>query len=128
MNPTETKERLEGHLRDLGTGARETSRKAWLATLGAASSVETESREVFDRLVEKGRERSKKDLFKVPAPLQATGERVKDFGRALEQRVEEGATATLRRFGVPDRREIQDLIQRIEQLTTKVEALAETRS
>jgi poly(hydroxyalkanoate) granule-associated protein len=128
MKTQQVKERVEHEIRNFGENARQTSRRLFLAGLGAASSVETRSREVFDQLVEKGKERSERDLFTVPAPLREAGERVKTFGRELESRIERGTTSTLERFGVPDREEVQNLIERIEQLTTKVEELAASRA
>jgi poly(hydroxyalkanoate) granule-associated protein len=128
MNTTETKEQLEQGVRNLATGTRQAGRKVWLAGLGVASSVDTESRELFGRLVERGRKRSQKELFTVPQPLRSAGQRVKSLGRALEQKVEGTTSAALERFGVPDRREVKELIERIERLTRKVETLAETHS
>ena len=127
---TKTREKLERRITALGGNARDTGRKLWLAGLGTASSVESKSREVFEELVEKGRVRSERGgaTITMPETLRTTGKRLKSFGQTLELRAEERASATLKRFGVPDRREVQDLIRRVELLTRKVENLAEARS
>ena len=127
MKTEQVKDRVEHEIRSFGENARQTGHSLFLAGLGAASTVETRSREVFDQLVEKGKERSEREIFTVPAPVREAGERVKTFGREIESRIERGTTSTLERFGVPDRKEVQDLIDRIEQLTSKVEELAASR-
>ena len=127
MNTVETREKAERSIRNLGEGARDASRQLWLAGLGVASSVETESRRVFENLVERGRDRSEHDLVRLPRPLRATGERLKTLGQEIESRVEAGTSTALQRFGVPDRKEVTQLIERIEELTRKVEGLAESR-
>lgn len=122
MNVTQTVETM-------GQDVKKTGRSLWLASLGAASSMRENSRQLFDRLVERGQSR-KEQGFAVPETVQQAGEkvgdRVKGFGREVEARVEEGVTSTMKRFGVPVRQDFQQLIERIEQLTVKVEGLSKS--
>ena len=56
----------------------------------------------------------------------ATGT-AKDVGKTVEERVQGTVSGVLRRTGVPSRDEIRTLIDRVEELTQKVDALAEAR-
>lgn len=111
----------------VGQDVKNTGRSVWLAGLGAASSVQEQGRKLFDTLVERGQARKDKG-FAVPQPLRTVsdeaGGRVKNLGRQVESRLEEGVTGTMKRFGVPVRRDFEDLIERIDTLTQKVDSLA----
>jgi len=117
-----TKERVES----LGHDLKNASRSLWLAGLGAASSVETGGRKLFEQMVDKGRKLGSHPSRALPLgePLRQAGQKVKDLGQRVEQRIESGMTETLHRFGVPAKNDFQILIDRIEKLTLKVEALA----
>lgn len=116
MAKTTTKEtRPVDELIDVG-------RKVWLASLGAFAVVSEETVGMFDELVEKGRtSRVRRETEGVFTRL---GEEVEKMGKTVETKMQEGTTATLHRFGVPTRDEIQTLIRRVEQLHTKLEAMA----
>lgn len=111
----------------LGQDMKNTSRSLWLAGLGAASSLQQNGRQMFETLVERGENRKARG-FGVPSTVQQAGEkvgdRVKGLGREVEARVEKGVTSTMKRFGVPVRSDFEQLIERIEQLSSKVDGLA----
>lgn len=91
-----------------------------LAGLGVVASAQEKSREVYDSLVDKGRD-YKEDESRL---LSRATHDVKEFGQSLEERIQRTVTSTLNRAGVPSRSEIQDLIHRVETLTRKVDKLA----
>lgn len=114
-----TKEKLENRINQMGKDMEELGRNAWLAGLGAVGSMDQRSREVFSELVARG-EKREAEGSQIFEPLKGAGERVKAYG----EKFEEGMSKTLQRFGAPSRRDVQLLIERVEQLTEKVESLA----
>ncbi len=102
-------------------------RNVWLVGLGAVAVAEEESRGMFDRLVARGEtfEKSEKNLVSKYFD-KATGT-AKDVGKTVGERVQGTVSGVLRRTGVPSRDEIRTLIDRVEELTQKVDALAEAR-
>lgn len=113
--------------RELGSAGHE----VWLAGLGVVATLEQEGRKAFKTLVERGEKREKTAgaVFTQPLakPLADVRERVKELGHELDERFQGTMNATLKRFGVPSSHDVQDLIARVEKLTTKVEALAAQR-
>lgn len=103
-------------------------RNLWLAGLGAVAKVSDQSVDLFDTLVEKGRERRIHGLLpempKLERAVEEAGDRVKELGDRAQRLMHDQTTAALHRLGVPSREEIQRLIRRVEQLSAKVEALA----
>lgn len=112
---------------NVGQEVKKTGRNVWLAGLGAASSVQEEGRKLFEELVERGQARKDKG-FGMSAPLRKVGDeasdRAKTLGQRMETRVEEGVTGAMKRFGVPVREDFEQLIERIDTLTQKVDSLA----
>lgn len=123
----ETLEEARKVSRELGSAGHE----IFLAGLGVVATVEQESRKVFKTLVERGDAREKKlgGVFAKPLakPLENARERVKELGHELDERFQGTMNATLKRFGVPSSQDVQDLIARVEKLTTQVESLAAQR-
>jgi poly(hydroxyalkanoate) granule-associated protein len=126
-----SREELTARMDQVGKDVRELSRNVWLAGLGAVGSVDEQGRAIFHQLVERG-EKLGNELseklgdrvgFDVRKPLQDAGDRFKAFSDKLEDRFEHRMTRTLHRFGVPARDDVQQLIERVEQLTLKVEKL-----
>jgi len=113
--------------RELGSAGHE----VWLAGLGVVATLEQEGRKAFKTLVERGEKREKTagTVFTKPLakPFETARERVKELGHELDERFQDTMSATLKRFGVPSSHDVQDLIARVEKLTTKVEALAAQR-
>ena len=74
----ETRNRME----EVGSELRTAGRNLWLAGLGAASSVEENSRKLFDDLVERGERWQGKETG--TSPLRQAGERVKEATQKVE--------------------------------------------
>lgn len=110
-------------LENVGEEMRQNSRKAFLAGLGAISSVEERGRKVFETLVERGERREVKDLG-VAKVLDQAVDQAKNLGREMVGGFEARVTTTLERFGVPTSHQIRGLIDQVERLTQKVESLA----
>ena len=94
-------------------------RSAYLASLGVYATAEEETKGLFSRFVAKGEkyEETQTDYVKLAT------DKVRKVGQQVEDKVETTVSGTLNRFGVPSRNEISTLIQRVEQLTEKVEAI-----
>lgn len=109
-------EPLRGMERDL----RESSRQLWLATLGTFATLEETAGEVYDGLIERGRKletSGRRQLKRTRSELEsATGE--------LGDRIDHGITETLQRLGVPSRRQVQDLITRVERLSARLDEIS----
>jgi len=110
-------------LNEIRNDVLETGRNVWLAGLGAVATVNDRSKVLFAELVDRGEKLEKKERGVLSRRWEKTGKEVKDLGHKLETRIEKSMSATVERFGVPSRREVQGLIQRIEELTQKVETL-----
>ncbi len=110
-------------VQDLGKDVKNAGRQVWLAGLGAVESVDQTSRGLFSDLVNRGRRFEDRELPALEDRFRKVGDRIAAFRDRLEHDVEERLSSTLQRFGVPDRDEVHDLIERIEKLTRKVEGL-----
>ncbi len=121
---SESKERVAWvRVQDLGRGVKDAGRQVWLAGLGAVQSVDQGGRGLFSDLVARGRRFEDRELPVLEDRFRKVGERVGAFRDRLEHDVEDRLATTLQRFGVPDRDEVHQLIDRIEELTRKVEGL-----
>jgi len=108
--------------------------RIWLAGLGALQQAESEGRELFRRLVERGEEfaarsrptvdRLRERTLGLTAELREEAE--KGWER-LERLLDEKLSAAMTRLGVPGRDELRDLSERVEALSRKIETLAESR-
>lgn len=125
-------------LRGAGNELRKAGRRVWLAGLGAVGTVGETGWQLASDLIERGRELEKRERpslerrFRTGRErLQSLGrenaDRVRGFGREMEERIETQVAEGMRRFGVPSRDDIHELSERIEELSRKVEALAARR-
>jgi poly(hydroxyalkanoate) granule-associated protein len=99
-------------------------RNLWLAGLGAFAQVEEGGRDLFDRLVERGRpleERQKKALEKAG---DKTTETVRDLGRLVQDTVEFETQGALKRLGLLTRDDVRMLAARLETLARKIDDLS----
>lgn len=113
---TEVNQNLDEVRTELLSGGR----KVWLAGLGVAGTVTDESLALFDRLVEKGKQRQLPSLDLLGKAPQQVNLAVKDLGHRLGEAVEEGTARVLERFGIPSRTEVQSLIDRVERLNARL--------
>lgn len=111
--------------REAGEEMKEAGREFYLAGLGILGYCAERGREQFSELVERGRKvEADRKAPGVPEPLRRAGQDLDELRRKVEQRFEDAASRALKRVGVPDREEVQQLIERIETLTAKVERMA----
>ncbi len=108
---------------NLGRGVKDAGRHVWLAGLGALESVDAGGRDLFSDLVARGRRFEAREKPVLEERFRKAGDRVTAFRDRLEHDVEDRLSHTLKRFGVPDRDQVHQLIERIEELTRKVEGL-----
>ena len=77
----------------------------------------------FDRLVTKGKDFETSDDNVVGKTLGKMTDTTRDVGRKVGEGVETALGTVLHGVGVPSRKEIRTLIDRVEKLTEKVQAL-----
>lgn len=108
----------------------DSAHKIWLAGLGTVKTVGDEGTDLFNRLVERGKDvesRGRKELAGVRKELKKVADkasskvetRVDDLGERVDRQV----TNALHRFGVPTRDEIKTLTRRVEELSHKVDRI-----
>ncbi len=112
---------------ELGRGVKDAGRHVWLAGLGAIQSVDQGGQRLFSDLVARGQRLEARERPVLEERFRKVGDRVADFRHRLEHGVEDRLAHTLQRFGVPDRDDVHQLIDRIEELTRKVEGLTAKR-
>lgn len=126
---TTTREQITDRIQQMNQDAKELSRNMWLAGLGTVGAVDEAGRDLWKSLVERGKkfdggELMKSDLVKV---VREAGERVNgrinETRERVERGVEENMAGVLHRIGAPSRSDVQQLIDRVEKLTHKVESL-----
>jgi poly(hydroxyalkanoate) granule-associated protein len=102
----------------------ESTRRIWLAGLGTLSVVEEESTEIFDQLIKKGRlveEKGRQRMSKTKAEIESGTE---ELSEELAEKLDRQVSGVLQKLGVPSRAQVQDLTQRVEQLSEQVDRLA----
>jgi poly(hydroxyalkanoate) granule-associated protein len=104
-----------------------TGRTVWLAGMGAVAEVEKESRQIFDRLVEKGRRVETRQFKAIDRTVARTSERVSELSERLQCRIESGTRGLLERLGLPTRDDLEKLSGRISTLSKSVERIAAER-
>ncbi len=125
---TETRERAAwAKAQELGQGVKDAGRHVWLAGLGAIQTVDEGGRGLFTDLVDRGRRFEARERPTLEERFRKVGDRVATFRDRLEHGVEYRLATTLQRFGVPDRDDVHQLIDRIEELTREVESLSAKR-
>ena len=104
----------------------DSAHKIFLAGLGTVKTVGEEGGELFDRLVERGKDleaQGKKGLRSWRKELEKTTSKVEGRVDRLGERIDEQLTGALHRLGVPTRDEIQTLTRRVEELSRKVDRI-----
>ena len=123
MNLSEMKQELTQVTERVGGELVQGSREVLLAGLGLAGIVVEQTRGAFDSLVEKGRAQD----VHPEVLVREAGDRVESGMRAVraagtrsQKAVETATTTLLERLGVPSRREVHNLIDRVERLNAKL--------
>lgn len=129
MSENEDKEVRSSPLRAL-TGAsrdlRNYTHQIWLAGLGAFARAEEEGSGFFDALVEAGREVERHTKDKTESRVEELKERVKhhtgETMEKMEKAFDDRLTKALSKFGIPNKREIESLQKRVQELTAALDA------
>jgi poly(hydroxyalkanoate) granule-associated protein len=118
----------------LATAIRESAEKIWLAGLGAFAKARQEPTRAFETLVREGLSLQSRTRALAGERLDEVSDRVNEVktqisARAtdswdkLEQVFEDRVARSLASLGVPSRKEVQALIDRVDDLTQALEAL-----
>lgn len=99
-------------------------RNLWLAGLGVVAEAEAGGRDLFDRLVERGRpleERQRKTLEKAG---EKTNETVRELGKLVQDTMGHETRGVLKRLGLLTRDDVATLAARLDTLSKKIDELS----
>jgi poly(hydroxyalkanoate) granule-associated protein len=105
------------------SGPAETAHAVLLAGLGAAATLRRTGQEVFTRLVTEGRRVERRERAHVAGRTDRLRRGLSGITGGLGRRLENGATTLLARFGVPSRRDVEELLRRLDELNAKAARL-----
>ncbi len=107
----------------------------WLAGLGALSAVEEEGSKLFKSLVERGTTYEKKrkeqmdKLWKeVSDKYEKAEDKFEDSFDKAEERIENRMKSIISGLGIPSRKEIQDLSNKVDALNKKIDQIKEKQA
>lgn len=116
---------LSGASRDI----RKYTHQIWLAGLGAFARAEEEGSGFFDALVEAGREVEKQTKDKTESRVEEIKERVRhhtgETMDKMERAFDDRLNKALSRLGLPNKREVEELEQRVQELTHALDSAEE---
>lgn len=110
---------IQNGVRQVSDGMFHAGRNAWLIGLGMLAGIERLSRDQMVMLTDKGSatgERLRKALGDLAQRVPFSGQRFNDL-------VKQGTKIGWHRLGIPSQSEINALIERVEQLTQKIEEM-----
>jgi poly(hydroxyalkanoate) granule-associated protein len=97
--------------------------EVWLAGLGAFAAVEEEGTSLFNNLVQRGKKLEDTGRKRVDELREQVDERRTRMVDRLDERLYQPMMDAMKSFGVPTRREIRSLTEKVEALTRQVEVL-----
>ena len=103
---------------------RAAGRNLWLAGLGAVAEVEEGSRELFDRLAERGVPVEGKQKKLTEAVVERANKAARSLGKLVEETVEFESRGMLKRLNLMTREDVKLLAARLETLTQKINEYA----
>jgi poly(hydroxyalkanoate) granule-associated protein len=103
---------------------RAAGRNLWLAGLGAVAEVEEGSRELFDRLVERGVPVEGKQKTLVEAVSERASKAAREVGKLVEETLEFESRGMLKRLNLMTREDVKILSARLESLSKKINEYA----
>jgi len=110
----------------------ERGREVWLAGLGALATVEEEGTKLFKNLVDRGqkfeterRHELEEATEKVREQSDEAISQLEEAGEETQSMLTETVNSALERFGVPTRKEVDDLADKVDHLSKQVEELAD---
>jgi poly(hydroxyalkanoate) granule-associated protein len=107
----------------LAATVRNSAQQIWLAGLGAFSTAREQGNKVFDALAKEGEVIQSLTQKAAEARLRATAARAAGTRRKLEQVLEDSVARSLRRFGVPTRKDVDTLSKRVAALTALIDKI-----
>jgi poly(hydroxyalkanoate) granule-associated protein len=119
--------KMEHMVRELPSDVVNTGRQVWLATLGTAGVVGNTVQSLFDALVEEGAKVQKTERKRINHLVDTATDRVKWVGHVVEDNVQATTKLALGRLGLPSRKDVSDLMARVDVLAAKVETLKARR-
>ncbi|HSS48821.1 MAG TPA: phasin family protein, partial [Thermoanaerobaculia bacterium] len=103
---------------------RAAGRNLWLAGLGAVAEVEEGSRELFDRLVERGAPVEGKQKKLAETVSERAGRAARSLSKLVEETVEFESRGMLKRLNLMTREDVEILSARLESLSKKINEYA----
>ena len=113
-------EGMRSDLKKIRSKALDTAKTGWYAGLGALSQAESTGKETFESLVKHGKSkrRSKTMVEKAAVTLDTK----KDVAvNRVESGVKEASEYVMKKAGIPTREQLTTLIDRVDELTAKLE-------
>jgi len=118
-----------------GDGAldlRKYTHQIWLAGLGAFARAEEEGSKLFDTLVDVGKDLESKTRDISETRVEEIKERVRNrtgetMGK-MEKAFDERLNKALSKLGIPNKREVEALQKRVQELTAALETLSDEES
>jgi poly(hydroxyalkanoate) granule-associated protein len=112
------------------------AREIWLAGLGALSRLEEEGDQVFQTLIERGKDYEDKRRDQIEQTTENlrkqqesftddVTQRLNDATKSVEKAVSDTLSGTLGRLGVPTQDEVRGLSRRVGELSEKLDALSQ---
>jgi len=120
----------ESHVQDgtvvekAGRDLLSAGRSLWLAGLGAVAQVEEGSRELFGRLVERGRPMEERGRTVAVKAADRTTKTVQEIGQLVVDQVEYEAQGVVKRVGLMTRDDLKVFAARLETLSEKIDEYA----
>jgi poly(hydroxyalkanoate) granule-associated protein len=118
-----TVDRLEQVAVDVSDELLHTGRQMWLVGLGAVGMAGNVAQAVVEMLLDEGVKLQKIEVKRLDKLVDTASDRWLALTKLVEDNVQSTTKATLSRLGLPSRKDVSDLMARVEQLTEKVEAL-----
>ncbi|HXO22221.1 MAG TPA: phasin family protein [Thermoanaerobaculia bacterium] len=97
---------------------------AQIAEIAKKAEIDDRKRDLFDRLVERGRPLDERRRRAMRAAAERAGKTVREAGKLLEDTVRYEVKGVLTKIGVPTREQINSLTARLETLSQKLDQLA----
>lgn len=131
-DPSRDEEERENLLKSLNSGSRDLRKythQIWLAGLGAFARAEEEGSRFFDNLVDTGKEVESRTRDKSESRVEEIKERVRsrtgETMDKMEKAFDERLNKALSRLGIPNKREVEALQQRVQELTAALDQISD---
>ena len=121
----------------LGAQVKESAQQIWLAGMGAFSKAQAEGRQVFEALVKEGTSLQKKTQTVAEERLGEVTQKMTSMAGDVQAKAgqhwdklegifEERTAKALNKLGVPSAKDVEALMERIDELSAKVAKLSKT--